>query len=357
MGGRRGRLVQFHERIIAVELIDEAVDAGARQNKACKILEISVRTYQRWVKDGSVKADGRPESIHPKPAHAYSEEETKAILEVINSEEYSSSPPSQIVPKLADKGIYLCSEATMYRILHNAKQLKHRGRSKAPKRRIPETHIATGSNQVWCWDITWLPGPAKGIYHYLYLMLDIFSRKIVGWEIHEDQTAEKAGELLQKACRNEGVNKRDLLVLHSDNGSPMKGSSMLAMMDKLGVASSYSRPRVSNDNSFAESIFRTCKYRPDYPHKGFLDLTAAREWVHQFVTWYNEDHQHSGIKFVSPLARHEGKDIELLGKRTEVYLEAKNQNPRRWSGNVRNWDHINSVSLNPVSEKILSNLN
>lgn len=353
MGCGRGRLISLSDRKLVIVLIDEAVESGARKYKACKVLDISVRTYQRWVEGGGIKSDARPGSIHPKPAHALTDEERKKALSIMNSLEFGSMPPCQIVPKLADKGVYVCSEASMYRILHDEKQQNHRGRSKAPERRNPETHIANGPNQVWCWDITWLPGPAKGIYHYLYLMLDLFSRKIVGWEIHDNQSAERAGELLRKACVNENVLGKPL-VLHSDNGSPMKGSSMVEMMNNLGVKSSYNRPRVSNDNAYAESIFRTCKYRPNYPYKGFVDLMEAREWVHQFATWYNEDHYHSGIKFVSPQTRHEGDDIEILNKRTELYLAARQANPRRWTRDIRNWSYINAVSLNPVSDKVLN---
>ena len=165
----------------------------------------------------------------------------------------------------------------MYRILHAEKQQHHRGRSRSPERKPISTHKATEPNQVWCWDITWLPGPAKGVHYYLYLMLDLYSRKIVGWEIHEYESSENASTLLRKTCMKENISLKPLLlVLHSDNGSPMKGTSMLETMNKLGVVSSFSRPRVSNDNAYAESIFRTCKYRPNYPYKGFENIDVAK---------------------------------------------------------------------------------
>ena len=171
------------------------------------------------------------------------------------------------------------------------------------------THVSTAVNQTWCWDITWLKGPAKGVFYYLYLMLDLFSRKIVAWEVHEEESAENAARLLRKACIRENTAMSEIpLVLHSDNGSPMKGATMLETMRQLNVVSSYSRPRVSNDNAYAESIFRTCKYRPDYPYQGFDDLSQARHWVLGFVTWYNKHHIHSSIKFVTPEERHQGKD-------------------------------------------------
>ena len=294
-------------RCKAVELIDEAVQAGARKAKACEVLEISVRTYQRWVEQGKVKADARPEAAHPVPPHALTEIERQQVLDILNSPEFASMPPSQVVPRLADTGHYLCSESTMYRVLKAENQQHHRGRSKQPEKKPLSTHVATAPNQVWCWDITWLPGPAKGVYFYLYLMLYLFSRKVVGWEIHEEESAEKASRLLRKACMKEGISANYLsLVLHSDNGSPMKGASMLETMYKLGVVSSYSRPRVSNDNAYAESIVRTCNYRPGYPYKWFADIAKAREWVLTFVTWYHRDHRPSGIKLAPTLDRQEG---------------------------------------------------
>ena len=351
MGGSRGRLIPHHQRCIAVALIQEAVASGARNWKACEVLGISSRTYQRWIKDGTVKVDGRLDAIRSKPSHALTEEEKQHVLKVLNSSLFSSLPPSQVVPCLADKNIYLCSESSMYRILHAESQQHHRGRSKSPEKKKLATHIATAPNQVWCWDITWLPGPAKGIYFYLYLMLDLFSRKITCWEIHEEESAENASKLLRKGCLKESI-ANGPLVLHSDNGSPMKGASMLETMYKLGVVSSYSRPRVSNDNAYAESIFRTCKYRPNYPHKGFINLEQARLWVLEFVNWYNQNHRHSSIKFVTPQERHEGKDIAILANRKEIYAKAKKENPRRWTGSERDWNRVNAVSLNPEKETI-----
>lgn len=338
-------------RCQAVSLIDEAVEAGARKKPACELLDITVRTYQRWVEDGKVKPDGRPDAERCLPQHTLTEEEQQFILAVLSRPEYVNLPPSQVVPILADLGIYYCSESSMYRILKKHNQQQHRGRSKKPGKRALSTHVATGSNQVWCWDITWFPGPAKGIYFYLYLMLDVFSRKIVGWEIHAEESSENAARLLRKACMKEGIHSSKLmLVLHSDNGSPMKGSSMLETMRQLDVVSSFSRPRVSNDNAYAESIFRTCKYRPEYPYKGFKNMTNAREWVLDFVTWYNQEHRHSGIKFVTPQSRHEGKDEAILAQRDVIYEQAKQRNPRRWTGKTRNWDCITEVWLNPEKQ-------
>jgi len=343
-------MISHADRRHAVELIDEAVTAGARQRKACGILEISVRTYQRWTQDGAVLSDARPGAQRPIPANKLSAEEREAILAVSNSPVFRSLPPSQIVPALADEGRYLASESTFYRVLREACQQHHRGRSEEPQRKAPKTHCAIGPNQVWCWDITWLPGPARGLFYYLYLIMDLYSRKIVAWEIHESESSDLAARLIRKACLAEGIVGQPL-VLHSDNGSPMKGSSMLETLRRLGVTSSFSRPRVSNDNAYAESLFRTCKYRPDYPLNGFATIEDARVWVLTFSRWYNTEHKHSGLKFTTPEQRHTGEATAILEHRQQVYREARARHPNRWSGDIRNWVLPEKVWLNPEKEQ------
>jgi len=198
------------------------------------------------------------------------------------------------------------------------------------------------------WDITWLPGPAKGIYFYLYLILDLFSRKVVAWEIWLEESAENASILVRRGVLSEQcVLSRQPFVLHSDNGSPMKGASLLETLYSLGITPSKSRPRVSNDNPYVESFFRTCKYRPEYPYKGFGSLSEAREWVQRFVKWYNFEHRHSGLNFITPNQRHSGAAENILKKRQHVYTEAKAAHPERWSRGIRNWNLENQVWLNP----------
>ena len=296
--------------------------------------------------------DGRIDAKRPAPSNKLTDEEKEQILEVTRQPEYKDLPPSQIVPSLADKGCYLASESSFYRVLHEHKQQNHRGRSKAPECKAPSTHVATGPNQVYCWDITWLPGAVKGFYFYLYLVLDVFSRKVVGWEVHDEESSEHASTLIRKIHLREGIGTMPL-ILHSDNGSPMKGTSLLETLYKLNVVSSYSRPRVSNDNAYAEAIFRTCKYRPNFPGKGgFSCITEARQWVHKFVIWYNNEHRHSGLKFVSPNERHSGKDQQVMAKRKAVYAKAKARHPSRWSGNTRNWELPDYVCLNPERQSV-----
>jgi len=343
-------MISTPDRRHAIELIDEAVIAGARQRKACEILEISSRTYQRWTQDETVLHDRRPCAQRPAPANKLSPKEREEILAITNSPAFRSLPPSQIVPTLADEGRYLASESSFYRILREADQQHHRGRSKEPQRKAPSTHCAVGPNQVWCWDITWLPGPARGLFYYLYLIMDLYSRKIVAWEIYEREASDLAARLVRRACLTEGIASQ-LLVLHSDNGSPMKGSSMLETLHQLGVASSFSRPRVSNDNAYAESLFRTCKYRPDYPANGFATLEEARAWVLSFTRWYNTEHKHSGLRFTTPVQRHTGEATAILEHRQQVYRLARARHPNRWSGEIRNWVLPEKVWLNPEKEQ------
>jgi transposase InsO family protein len=338
------------DRRHAVALIEEAIAAGARKHQACKILEISLRTYQRWTQADEAANDRRPEAQRPEPANKLSPEEREQILQIANSPVYRSLAPSQIVPALADQGRYLASESSFYRVLRAAGQQHHRGRSQAAQRKAPSTHCASGPNQVWCWDITWLPGPARGLFYYLYLILDLYSRKIVAWEVHDTEASDLAARLVHHACLAEGVVAQPL-VLHSDNGSPMKGATMLETLHRLGVTSSFSRPRVSNDNAYAESRFRTCKYRPDYPVNGFNTIEDARTWVLSFSHWYNTQHKHSGLKFTTPHQRHTGEAQTILEHRKQLYQDAKRRNPNRWSGDIRNWVLPDTVWLNPEKEQ------
>ena len=329
-------------------MIRAAAKGGCRLGPACAELGLSLRTFQRWVREGddAITADSRTTSERPTPLNKLSDDERLAVLAVANSEEFASMPPSQIVPTLLDRGVYLASESTMYRLLKQEEQQHHRGRAKKPSRRVATTHCATGPNQVWCWDITWLPAAVKGTYYYWFMILDVFSRKIVGHEVHEAESAESASLLMKRTSLAEGLAGRPL-VLHSDNGSSMKGATMLATLEQLGVAASFSRPRVSNDNAYAESLFRTCKYRPEYPSKPFESLEAAQAWTLKFVRWYNLVHKHSGLKFVTPAQRHAGQAAGILRQREQVYAEAKSRHPGRWSGPTRNWELKDEVWLNP----------
>jgi len=189
-----------------------------------------------------------------------------------------------------------------------------------------------------------------GEYYYLYLFVDLFSRMIIGWQVFDCERAELASQLLEDICLRRHV-VRGQITVHSDNGSPMKGETMLATMQRLGVSQSRSRPAVSNDNPYSESLFKTLKYRPQWPIKPFADLLAARRHVVELVHWYNQKHRHSAIRFVTPDQRHHGADRLLLADRESLYQRAREANPTRWSGQTRNWQYINAVHLNPDRPK------
>ena len=184
------------------------------------------------------------------------------------------------------------------------------------------THIATAPNQVWTWDITWLNAHIKGQYYKLYLIIDMFSRLIVAYEVWETEKVEYAQHLIRKATLSQRITGKPL-VLYSDNGSPMKAATFLATLEKLGIQSSFSRPRVSNDNPYSESLFKTMKYRPKYPYKGFSSIDEARKWVQRFVKWYNHMHLHSGINFITPNQRHHGLEKGIMEKRIKHMKKQK----------------------------------
>lgn len=343
MGGR-GRRHEVEERQTALTDIQEAMDGGARQESACEVLGVSSRTVQRW-RRAPEDEDNR---IGPRriPGNTLSEGEKKEVLKVANSPEYKDLSPKQIVPQLADKGRYVASESSFYRILHTEGQMNHREPSRPAQKNKPREFVATGPNQVYTWDITYLRSSLRGVFFYLYMIVDIWSRKIVGWEIHGEESMDLSSALIQRTCEQMDLNPEGL-ILHTDNGGPMKGSTMLATLQRLGIVPSFSRPNVSDDNAYSESLFRTLKYRPEYPGRPFVNMQAARKWVSGFVQWYNTVHLHSAIRFVSPDDRHYAREDKILEKRRQVYEAARKRHPERWaSGKTRNWNPVRVVVLN-----------
>ena len=332
-----------------MELVKQAQVSGAGRAASCVVLDVSLRTLERWEKDPN-RGDQRrgPDGAC---AHALSEEEKQAIVAVSNSRDYRDLSPWQIVARLADQGVYLGSQSSFYRVLKQTDQLSHRQQSKPAEHHRPKELTATNPNEVWSWDITYLNSPIRGSYYYLYMVEDIFSRMIVGWTVEEEQSAEHSARLIDRTCQEHGIS-RGQLTLHADNGTPVKGATLLATLERLGIAPSFSRPRVSDDNPYSESLFKTLKYRPSYPESAFSGIEPAREWVRRFVRWYNTEHLHSAIRFVTPSSRHLGLDKAILIKRAAVYEKAKRLNPLRWSGPTRNWSPITEVYLNPKKPTI-----
>ena len=345
MGGR-GKMTSLQIRNEILNLIEQAVFSGARKERACEIAGLAVRNLQRWQRELQSHPElGDKRTVRlQQPKNQLSELERQKVISIANSNEFAHLPPSQIVPKLADRGEYIASESSFYRILKAKNQLAHRGKSQRPIRNKPREYVATAPKQLFSWDITYLPTNIKGQFFYLYLFMDIFSRKIVGWQIYDRENSDLASDVLKDLCDREKIQPNQV-VLHSDNGSVMKGYSLFAMLQELGVSSSFSRPAVSNDNPYSESLFRTLKYHFSYPDF-FEDILSARNWCAGFVHWYNNEHCHSRISYVTPKERHEGLDEMILKNRDQVYLAAKLRNPARWSGETRNWQRKESVYLN-----------
>ena len=331
--------------------VEAAVSAGARRTAACGELGIDPRTLERWRASG-LADDGRT-GPRQAPRNKLTPRERARIIAVATSPEGRDLSPKQLVPRLADEGKYVGSESTVYRVLRAEKLMAHRGRAAAPVPRPRAEHVAVAPCQVWSWDITYLRTTVRGSFYYLYMMMDVWSRKIVGFAIHEVESPEHASVLLREALANEKFDGRGL-VLHADNGGPMKGATMKATMEKLEVHASYSRPRVSDDNAFSESLFRTLKYRPEYPPGAFASLDDARAWVTRFVGWYNEVHLHSAIGFVTPTDRHAGRGDAILAARAAVYKRARRRHPERWSGAARAWQAPAVVRLNPSDHLYVS---
>lgn len=306
---------------------------------------IDIKTFKRW----KITIDDKRKGPLSAPANKLSKEEAEEIIRVSTSAEYVDLAPTQIVPLLADKGVYLASESSFYKILKENKLLEHRGKSKKKCHNRPAPLVATRPNQIYSWDITYLRSCIAGKFYYLYMFMDIYSRKIMGHAVHDIESMEYSSDLIDSICQRENVKKHQL-ILHSDNGGAMKGATMLVTLQRLGVIPSFSRPRVSDDNPYSESLFKTLKYCPEYPSKPFDSIEEANAWVKKFVYWYNNIHLHSGIKFVTPSSRHAMIDNKILERRKKVYEEAKTRNPNRWSRDTRNWDKIEKVYLNYLQE-------
>ena len=341
------------ERQQLVVDIREAHAGGAKLELACTETGISLRTFERWVSPDGVLADARPDAERPAPTQKLSEEERKAILAVCCEPRFADLPPGQIVPRLADEEIYLASESSFYRVLRQANAQHSRGRSRAPTHSEPTRHVATGPNQVWCWDVTYLPSPVRGQYFYLYAIIDLFSRKLVVWEVHERENGDEAAALIERASWREHLRGAPL-ILHADNGAAQKAYTLKAKLEALGITPSHSRPGVSDDNAHIEAWFRTCKYTPSYPAHGFATIELAREWTHRFVSWYNTKHRHSALAFVTPDQRHRGADQKILAQRRLVYAAARERHPLRWKHHTRQWIAPERVWLNPPPRAVES---
>ena len=340
------------DRRKALEIFDAGMAAGARAQELAALLSVGLTTLQRWRRQFAGNGDGldRRKGSHRQVSHRLTEEERQRILLTCNQPEFSALPPGQIVPVLADRGLYIGSERSFYRVLHANGQAHRRGRARPPQEPRPVPRLqARGPNQVWSWDITYLPTSVRGVWLYLYLVVDVWSRKVVAWDVADREEAQIAADLVSRACLRERISKgrRQRLILHADNGNAMRAATLEVRLEELGVLRSFSRPRVSNDNPYSESLFRTVKYRPDYPRRPFRSMEEACSWACAFVDWYNHQHRHSGIRFVTPDQRHSGEAVEICRQRSQVYDLARQRQPRRWSRNTRCWNQPEVVWINP----------
>lgn len=318
-------------------------------SQCAEVVGVSLRTLQRWRGQQGGGEDQRrgPNTV---PGNKLSEHEERRLLRVLNSPEYRDLSPRPVIPALAEQGTYIASEATAYRVLHKHQLQKHRENTRPATSKKPEELVASAPNQVYCWDITYLKANPVGTFYYLYLVTDIFSRRIVAARVYLAENDEYAAELFAE------VREREQLVpgettLHADNGSAMKGATLKTTLERLGVLTSYSRPGVSDDNPYVESLFGTMKARVGYPKKPFESLEAAQEWVDRFVRWYNEEHRHSALNWVTPMARHTGEEQELLRRREQTYRNAQRRHPERWARDIRNCSPAPAIKLNPAKKK------
>lgn len=313
---------------------------GARAKIACQTLEISFRSYLRW-KAGKLE-DGRKGATKTVP-RKLSELEREEFYKEANTPRFRDMTPEQIVAILCEEGTYYGSERTLYRIFTDKKALASRTESRKPGPcKTPPELVATGPNQVWSWDITWLRTDVKGHFYYAYVVIDVFSRAIVGWSIEDCESPDQAQKLFERIITRLGVKPH---FVHADNGGPMRGVSLVAFLTDLKVGLTHSRPRVSDDNPFIESFFRTVKYHVSFPSH-FSSIQTARDWFALFIDWYNTQHRHSGIGYVTPTQKHNGLDIELLESRQKTLNSAALAHPDRFVKGPRTVAQPRVVYLN-----------
>lgn len=301
---------------------------------------------QNWRKQGVTdKRKGAEKNVRNK----LSTVEIKDILDIACSERFRDLTPHEIIPILAEEGTYLASVSSFYRILKANSLVKSKTKGSGSKSIEVK---ADGPDQLWSWDISYLKTDVKGKYFYLYLFTDLWSRRIVGWNIYDQESGELARELF--CSISDKLNVKGV-TLHSDNGSPMISSCFRLTLERLGVSPSFSRPNTSNDNAYSESLFKTIKYIAGYP-KSFKSIMEARQWMEKFTRWYNYEHRHSGIGYVTPMQRFFGEDIELFANRNHTFNEARKKNPERWSGKTKLWqdDHVVFLKKGNYSRKLAS---
>jgi len=322
-----------------IVLIDEAIAAGARQFRACEVIGLDERRLRRWrLSDGDGRTGGYRASDQ-----ALTEAEKDGIVEVMNADDLRNLPPKQAFHRLMDRGVYLCSYTRFLQVLKERKLVvsKRKKRRGGPGKR-PQL-AATAPNQVWCWDITWLESPIVGKYFYLYMIIDLFSRNVVGWGVAAQESGAVARKVFAHALEAEGV-CADQLIVHADNGKPMRSRTLQKLFELLAVTASHGRPHTSNDNAYAESLFATFKGRVAYPEY-FHSLRAAREYCAMFFAWYNTEHLHSGLDYLTPIQVHSGAHRQILARRNALLEENRRKHPQRHGGTEKMYAIPETVRL------------
>lgn len=296
-------------------------------SQACQALAVPRSWYYRQREDRQPCAPpAAPE--RPSPKHALSAGDRATVRDVLNSERFMDQPPREVYATLLDEGQYLCHWRTMYRVLAEYDEVRdRREQRRRPRYQRPQL-LARGPNEVWSWDISWLRGPARLVYYYLYVILDIFSRYVVGWMIAEEEAGTLARQFIAATCAKQTI-APEQLTLHADRGAPMRATSVVQLLEKLGVDRSHSRPYTSDDNPFSEAQFKTMKYRPDYPQQ-FESLAHARAWARAFFDWYNNSHHHVGLGLMTPAVVHYGQAEAVRAQRQQVLDTAYARHPERF---------------------------
>jgi len=309
---------------------------------ACEVVGISLRTLQRW-KHGALQ-DQRKGS-KKRVVRKISLDIRDAIIEQCNNKRFRDQNPYEIVALLLNDGCYLASVRTFYRVLKERNLQHHRSNVRVPGRHAkPPEQKATASNQVYTWDITYMARTVKGLFFYAYVIMDIFDKNIIGWAVHEEESGRHSRDLFDRTLKGRKITIR---ALHADNGSPMKGITLMALLQELKVEVSHSRPRTSNDNPFSESLFKTMKYRVNYPGR-FDSLDQARQWLALFVHWYNTEHLHSSIGYITPEQMRTGRAAAIFEQRNATMCQAHTEYPERWGSRpVKQWQVLRKVVLNP----------
>jgi putative transposase len=295
---------------------------------ACRALGLPRATLYRRRRPKVESAGTAPPGPRPKPPRALSTQERQHVLDVLHSEPYADQAPAEVYADLLDQGRYLCSIRTMYRILDEHQEVRERrNQLRHPRYAAPQL-VANAPNQVWTWDITKLLGPAKGTYYYLYVILDLFSRYVVGWMLAHRESEHLAQRLIRETVVKQDI-ARDQLTIHSDRGPSMRSQSVAQLLATLGITKSHSRPRVSNDNPFSESQFKTLKDQPDFPDR-FASFDDALDLCGRFMHWQNQEHHHSGLGLLTPAVVHFGQADAVLAARQLVLNAAHAAHPERF---------------------------